>query len=128
MIHKDKFGNEIYPRVFEKMRANERVLLKEGYIESRNSPNLFYRKIPEGMLFADMRGTEEVPIWQDTRPLFYWQLNNDAPMWRRRRIIKMELERLFRTESPCRLSFHFYNNPEFEGVSTQTSEDEGVFE
>ncbi len=128
MIHKDKFGNEIYPSVFEKMRANERVLLKEGYFESRNSPNLFYRKVSEGMLFADMRSTEEVPIWEDTRPLFYWQFNDDVPMWKRRRLIKLELENLFRAESPCRLSFYFYDNPEFEGVSAMMSDDDGVFE
>lgn len=123
MIHKDKFGREIYPSAFEKMRGNERVLLEEGYLESKSKPNLFYHKVSEGILFADMRGTDEVPIWDDTSPLFYWEFNDDIPMKKRRIIVKQELERLSQLKCPCRLSFNFYECPEFEGISTMSGPD-----
>lgn len=71
MIAKDKFGNVIYSSKFSKLKENEKVLLANGYFESTNKLNLFYKKNPQGWFYADMRGTEEVPIWEDTRPLFY---------------------------------------------------------
>ena len=41
------------------------------YMESQNKPNLFYKKINEKVIFADLRGTEVIPIWDDWRPMIY---------------------------------------------------------
>ncbi|RZN14223.1 MAG: hypothetical protein EF812_05975 [Methanosarcinales archaeon] len=62
MLAKDKFGNIIYPSKFQRLKENGKIILSNGYFESKNKPNLFYKKIPQGQFYADMRGTEEVPI------------------------------------------------------------------
>ena len=58
----DKFGNVIYPSKFSKLKENGKILLANGYFESKSKPNLFCKRIPQGWFYADMRGTEEVPI------------------------------------------------------------------
>ena len=90
-IPHDKYGRPIYSKPFAKIIKNSNILSKNGYSEAHNKPNLYYKKIPDGVFFADMRSSEIIPIWEDTRPLFYWNFNNDAPMWKRRRLIKQEL-------------------------------------
>ena len=128
MINRDKFGHTIYPSRFRLLKANEKVLLITGYLESRTKPNLLYKVIPEGCLFADMRGTEEVPIWEDTRPLFYWNINDGIPGWKARRVVRLELEKLFRAGSPCRLSGEVHDDPLFEeSGGIFVDESEGVF-
>lgn len=125
----DKYGKPIYSKPYAKIVKNSNILNKRGYIESSNKPNLFYKKIPEGMLFADMRSSDVIPIWEDTRPLFYWQFNDNVPMWKRRRIIKQELIDNYGVNCPCRLSFYaHYKTKELEEVSCYISEDEGIFE
>jgi len=127
-MDRDKFGYPIYPSRFRMLKANENVLLNAGYVESNAKPNLLYNIIPEGCLFADMRGTEEVPIWQDTRPLFYWKFNDGIPGWKKRRVVKLELEKLFRAGSPCRLSGEVDEDPLFEGAGgILVDESEGLF-
>src|SRR5690349_17966005 len=105
MIPFDKFGRPIFPSRYVRLQENEMVLLSNGYFESKTSPNLFCRKLPQGCVYADMRGTKEVPIWADTRPLFYWNFDATIPMWKRRRTIKTELRKIFTAGCPCRLSF-----------------------
>ena len=68
----DKFGNPIFSNKFNILLNNGSKLQKIKYLESVNSPNLFYKKGIDIMFFCDMRGTREVPIWQDTTPLFYF--------------------------------------------------------
>lgn len=117
MIPIDKFGNKIYPSKFMKLKENEKVLLSLGYKESQDKPNLFYKIQSEFRFFADMRGTEEVPIWRDTRPLFYWKFNSNIPNWERMRHLKIELINLFNSGCPNRLSFHAFNCEEFDETS-----------
>jgi len=99
-----------------------------GYSESRTKPNLFYKVLRQGCLYADMRGTEEVPIWQDTRPLFYWRFSSETPMWERRRIIKIELSALFEAKCPCRLSFNVFDSEEFEDTSAGVDDEHGEYD
>lgn len=123
----DKFGNAIYPKKFSKLKENGKFLVANGYFESKNKPNLFCKRIPQGWFYADMRGTEEVPIWKDTRPLFYWKLNSETPKWERRRLIKKELVDLFSIGCPCRLSFYAYRSEEFEYTNVFIDENAGIF-
>ena len=127
MITKDKFGNEISLSKFEKLLENGKILLANGYFESKYKPNLFYKKISQGWFYGDMRGTEEVPMWKDMRPLFYWKFNSEILDWERRRLIKKELINLFNSGCPCRLSFSFYDSEEFEHTSSYVDDKEGVF-
>jgi hypothetical protein len=129
MKAEDKFGNPIFPSTFSKLVQNGKILLSSGYSESRNKPNLFYKRIPQGCLYADMRGTEEVPIWTDTRPLFYWNFNSSVPMWKRRRLIKNELIELYHAECPCRLSFFApIKAEEFQNTATWISAEQGEYD
>jgi hypothetical protein len=128
MKPKDKFGKPIYSHVYSILKKNESILLKLGYLESRKHPNLFFKKIKQGWLNADMRGTEEVPIWSDTNPLFFWSFDTNIPLWERRRVIKQELTKLREAGCPCRLSFHYYETTEFEKTNVYMDEKEGIYE
>lgn len=122
----DKFGRPIYPKVYQKLISNAEKLKKSGYKESFNKSNLFYKKIPEGCFFADMRSSDIVPIWTDTRPLFYRKWEKDIPHWKKRRLIKQELEHLYKIGCECRLSFYTPRSwIEFENSSTII--DEGYY-
>lgn len=128
MIPFDKFGNPIFPSRYVRLKENEKVLLNMGYFESRKSPNLFCKELLHGWIYADMRGTSDVPIWEDTRPLFYWSFVATTPMWERRRIIKAEMRRMFKDGCPCRLSFYSYRTDEFVGVGVSVDEEKGLFD
>ncbi len=68
MIPKDKFGNTIYPDKYRLLEQNGKLLQGKGYFESKAKPNLFYKRLQQGWVYANMQGTREVPIWSDTRP------------------------------------------------------------
>lgn len=128
MEPKDKFGNVIYPSKFSILLKNGEILSSSGYSESHIKPNLFHKELPQGWLYADMRGTKEIPIWKDTRPLFYWRFTSLTPMWERRRIIKNELVALFKANCPCRLSFHVHENEEFRDTSASIDGEHGEYD
>lgn len=67
-----KDGSPIYPWVFAKLQAIARQLEARGYVERGRRPNLFVRDYRGVKFYADFGGTEEVPIWSNPRPLFYW--------------------------------------------------------
>ncbi|WP_122090402.1 HNH endonuclease signature motif containing protein [Halalkalicoccus subterraneus] len=107
MEPEDKFGNEIYSNIYEELCEYGARLKQVGYQESRNKPNLFYyEKTPGIMFFMDMRGTQQVKIWEDTRPLFYWNIDLTMPDWGRRCLLKQERERLMSHQVPLRISFY----------------------
>lgn len=94
MIVEDKFGNVLYPKTFNVLKKIGENLIEIGYIESIKKPNLFYKKINEGIFFADMRGTKECPMWEEPCPLIYFKFNEDILFWKRRRILKEEIKKL----------------------------------
>lgn len=105
MEPEDKFGNEIYSGVYEDLCEHGARLKELGYQESRGKPNLFYyEKTPDIVFFMDMRGTYEIKIWEDTRPLFYWNIDLTMPDWGKRRLLKRE--RLMSHQVPLRISFY----------------------
>ena len=68
----DKFGNEIYPKIFFILRKIGRKLESIGYSEkNEEKPNMFSRQVMDIVFYMDMRGTEEVPIWMEPCPMFY---------------------------------------------------------
>ncbi len=86
MIRQNKDGRPIYKEsVWYQMIETGQKLRKLGYKDSSKKPNLFYKPIEtefksrddqifkvKGAVFADMRGTELVPIWSDPSPLVYF--------------------------------------------------------
>ncbi len=130
MINKDKFGNTIYPNNFKVLLENGNLLLKHGYTESFNKPNLFFKKTPEGSFYMDMRSTNEVPMWEDTNPLFYAFFNQEIPMWKRRRLMKQELIYFYNNKIPFRLSFEFGTDESFSELNLYIDIDieEGIFD
>jgi len=128
MKREDKFGRRIYSNaLWQKLLSTGQKLTELGYKESRSKPNLFFMKNECGVFFADLRGTEIVPIWDDPRPLFYWNFSDDMPAWRCRRLIKEELIRLGSNDCKARLSFEAYKDRVFEETSVFIAEDELIF-
>ena len=129
MKREDKFGRRIFSAtVWSQMLSTGKKLIELGYTESVNKPNLFYSKREYGMFFADMRGTEIVPIWDDPCPLFYWNFDAGLPPWKCRRYIKEELLRLGNNGAKCRLSFYFMEDPLFDNMNMCIDEEDLIFE
>lgn len=103
----DKFGRPIYSNeVWRRMLHQGRILTKLGYSESNRKPNLFYRTVDnETIFFADMRGTEIVPIWGDASPLFYTRFGSKVPQWKRNRMRKEEWDKLIKAKVYPRRAF-----------------------
>lgn len=84
----------IYWKTFTQMKRIGDVLLTLGYREAVKKPNLFYFRAGPVSFFADMRGTEIVPIWEDTRPLFWWRFQRPLPLRARQIMVYIQWRRL----------------------------------
>lgn len=88
-------GILLYPSKIGRIKANEESLIQAGYKESESKPLLFFKRTDECVFYADMRGTEIVPTWRDTSPLFYaFKFRSEYPDWEKERILKQEMNRL----------------------------------
>lgn len=102
----DARGNQLYPKVKQQLYAHARNLLKIGFRQARKKPWLFLLPISNkrGIVFANLGGTEEVPIWEDTSPLLHWQLKVSE---REERMIVHEVAEHCRGRNvPVRFSFY----------------------
>ena len=106
----DKFGNTIYPRTYGKLQIIGKALQESEWRESTKKPNLFYKKFGSLMVFADMRGTEIVPIWEEPYPLIY--ASRDGEDWKRRRALRLATSELEALGVPTRYSFFETCEPE----------------
>ena len=72
----DKFGREIYPRVWRRVHRNAAILQRSGFVQSNGKPWLFRLQLPKGcgVVFANFGSTDEVAIWEDPSALIHWQL------------------------------------------------------
>lgn len=104
MKAEDKFGNPIYPRVFSIISTYGSALESRGWRESRNKPNLFWKSIDGISVYADMRGTDIVKIWEDQSPLIY-AFPEEAEDWKKRRAIRYAINELNQLHVPYRFSF-----------------------
>ncbi len=83
MIRQNKDERPIYSdKIWHQIIETGKKLEKLGYKESYNKPNLFYKYIrkssekdelgnKQGIFFADLRGTDIVPIWDEPKPITY---------------------------------------------------------
>lgn len=113
MKSEDKFGRQIYPKTFLVLKKYGELLAGLGWKESLRKPNLFYRVFHEITVFADMRGTKIIPIWEDPSPLMYVSAKNHQD-WERRRAMRNAVEELDSSGIPHR--FSFYDEAELEGL------------
>lgn len=75
----DKFGYPIYEDTYRNMKRYSEKLMRMGFKEAKNKPDLFYFGFEYGVVFADMRGYKDnwgrfLPIWCQKRkgaPRFY---------------------------------------------------------
>lgn len=104
MKAEDKFGRRIYPKTFLIIKKYGEILTELGWKESRSKQNLFYKKFDGIMVFADMRGTEIVPIWEDPSPLIYAEKGHEN--WKKRRALRYAVEELGSNGIPHRFSFY----------------------
>ncbi len=111
MIPRDKSGREIYPHIFRRIQRIGRQLEELGYREAKQKPNLFVCRNRNVTFFADLRGTDDVPIFADPRALWWrdWRVPPTAvPLDVRRRIIAIEWLRLW--DVPIRQSYEMHRN------------------
>ena len=87
-----------------------------GYVESSQNQNLFSRMVDHGYMYADLRGTDEVPIWDDPVPLLYFFAVKGKTVAEEdeRMILKDEFKRL--RDAECRPRFSFYATSEPDGL------------
>ena len=79
----DRFGRRVGPMTARIINNIAKGLKSVGFKESTKNPNLFYLRIHKNKLvgpvivFADLRGTEIVPIEEDTRPLIWTKFDRN---------------------------------------------------
>jgi hypothetical protein len=98
-------GRPIYSRVFSILQKYGAVLLDMQWTESFDKPNLFRKDFQGLMVFADMRGTEIISIWDEPYPYLYVFGQNEVD-WKKRRSMRNAVEELDRNGVPHRFSFH----------------------
>ena len=111
----DKAGHKLFPKCFNVLERYGEALTEMGWREASKSPNLFYKNFMDTVVFADMRGTEIVPIWESPCPMLYAAQNN--PDWKKLRSLILagrELNDYFEFAIPFR--FSFYESCEEEGL------------
>lgn len=79
MIRQNLDGRSIYyDSIWKTIKKIGEKLIKLGFKESNQKPNLFFNVLKKNenyeqnqVYYADLRGTQIVPIWEDPRPLVY---------------------------------------------------------
>jgi len=117
MIRQNKDGRPIFSETtWRKLLETGKKLEALGYVELSHKQNLFSRKVDHGYIYADLRGTEIVPIWDDPIPLLYFfaRQGESVPEEEERTMLKDEFKRL--RDADCRPRFSFYATSEPEGL------------
>jgi hypothetical protein len=113
MIRQNKDGCPIFSETtWRKLFDTGKKLEALGYVELIHKQNLFSRKVDHGYIYADLRGTEIVPIWDDPVPLLYFfaARGTSVPEEEEGAILKAEFKRL--RDADCRPRFSFYATSE----------------
>jgi hypothetical protein len=98
-------GRPIYSRIFSVLEKHGAKLVTLKWVESRKKPNLFYKTFSGIVVFADMRGTEIVPIWDEPYPYVYDSAKSEED-WKRRRAVNKAVAELDSVNVPHRFSFY----------------------
>jgi len=117
MIRQNKDGRPIFSETtWRRLLDQGKKLESLGYVELSHKQNLFSRRIDHGFIYADLRGTDILPIWDDPVPLLYFFAAEriSVPKEEERTILKDEFKRL--RDADCRPRFSFYATSEPEGL------------
>jgi len=106
----DVKGRPIKPHIFRQLQKIGKTLEDLEWRESRNKPNLFYKVFNRVTVFADLRGTEIVPIWEQPYPYIY--AINGFEEWERRRAIKVAVRDFDIGGIEYRFSFYDTSEPD----------------
>ena len=103
----DKFGREMYPRVWRRVLQNAAILQRLGFIQSNEKPWLFRLRLPKGcgMIFANFGSSEEVPIWEDPSALIHWRLKERSEA-RVHALVQQALQTCRAAGAEVRVSFY----------------------
>src|SRR5208283_5049859 len=102
MIRENKDGRPILSETtWRKLLDTGKKLEALGYTELSLKQNLFSRKVNHGYIYADLRGTEVVPIWDQPVPLLYFYAGQGKSVSKEeeRTALKDEFKRL--READC---------------------------
>jgi hypothetical protein len=96
----------MYPRVAAKLSTIATKLCAYGFKQTQSKLWLFNLPIKGiGTFFADLGGTEEVPIWEDPTPLCYCKFNDRAAP-HEEAIAVLVIDHLVERGIPIRTSFY----------------------
>ena len=115
MKRQNKDGRPIYSDLaWTKLLNSGKRLQDLGYTELPRKPNLFSRMVKQGILYADLQGTEVVPNWESTCPYLYFfpMRGTSIPEDEERTILKAEFKRLSDNGCPSRSSFYEVCEPD----------------
>jgi hypothetical protein len=98
----DRFGRTVFPKIVGRLIIYGNRLKEYGWRESKNKPFLFYKDYDGVMIYADMRGTEVMPIWRVPYLLVYGF--TDLEKWKLNRALKETIMELNYLQIPWRFS------------------------
>ena len=113
----DKFGKPIFDSVWTQLCEIGAKLKMAHYREHTKKANLFLKLESGFLLYADMRGTELAPIWEDPCPLFYVfpadaQEDDDDSRIKRNKVMATEIYKLQNLGIKVRPSFYESAEPD----------------
>jgi hypothetical protein len=103
-------GRPIKSYIFKQLQNIGITLENFEWRESKNKPNLFYKTFNKVTVFADMRGTEVIPIWEEPYPYIY--AISGFEDWERRKAIRLALRDFENGEIEHRSSFYDTSEPD----------------
>jgi len=101
---------QYYPKTRAKLKRQSEGLLRAGARQAITKPWLFIFETHKGVIFADLHGTDEVPIWEDESALIYWQLT--GPEWQQRAAVRAVRRVCQNVGVKTRLSFYEMSEPD----------------
>jgi hypothetical protein len=118
----DKQDRPLFGETWDRVHHYGTQLLALGYTEHAQKPNLFVRKYRRLDFYADLRGSNIIPIWNDPRPMFYWRFKRQHDPRVAPRVVSIEATRL--APMPIRLS----HRPTIETLELLANVDHTLFE
>lgn len=118
----DRFGNQIPLKLFAQLKVYGEALESMDWRESSKTPNRFYKDIFGIRTFADLNGTRESSILDDSR-IYLWVYKEDNldwkeknPDWVLRRALLIARNELQIHDIPLPTRFNFYEECEPGGL------------
>ena len=67
----------MYPSTASRICRIGEKLVELGFVQAHKKPYIFKLHLAEGfgIVFADLGGTDVIPVWEEDGPMLYWKLN-----------------------------------------------------